>query len=92
MFTSVCYCDHVLSVGGFKTFGGTVNEILNNVQNPEKPEDGNRPTSKISQSSNTACGKPFSESFKFIASFNLRYWNAECCRNTVPNRYVHYYI
>jgi hypothetical protein len=69
-----------------------MNEIMCDWQNPEKPEDGNRPTSQISQSSNTACSKLLSEPFKFIASFNLLYWNSEHCRNTVPNRYVHYYI
>ena len=73
LFTSVCHCDHVLSVGDFETFGGTMNEILYDLQTPEKPEDGNGPTSQISQSSNTACSKPLSKSFKFIANFNLRY-------------------
>ena len=56
-----------------------MNEILYDWQNPEKPEDGNKPTSQISKSSNTACSTPLSESFKFIASFNLCYWNTECC-------------
>ena len=69
-----------------------MNEILYDWQNSEKPEDGNRPTSQISQSSNTMCSKPLLESFKFIASFNLLYLNTECYSNTVPNRFVHYYI
>jgi hypothetical protein len=47
-----------------------MNDILYDWQNPETPEDGNRPTFQISKSSNTSSSKPLSEPFKFIASFH----------------------